>query len=418
MNKRIRRLAATAAVLLTIAAAVLLGTAESTSNWVYRTVHAEDAIDTHYNDQLQDDGDIDNNLNFGPDTYAMALKAVENGEAESVLDFFIHREADGTLSGYLIHIIDPREGNEWDGGILAAIALAIENHFNEGLEILVDEQDVPIGKRANQAHLHFHDGDEGLEYANQVFGRVYSALSFADFSIVDLPDEVTNLMFMFPMGLKGIYPATIVKSYTIGGDHALRIYWGEKCDPLLLRLECMFQPVHTEEYWPTPEEETTVPETTPPPTETTPPPTETTPPPPESKDPTAGPQGQDPTHPEIQGTHDPSEQSTEDTPEPTAPSEEYVPPTAPPPEEVEETTTAAPPSTTAAPESTTAAPESTTAAPPEETTTTAEVVTGSPESSYEDVVQSLIDDSESEYTPEPGLDPTDGGGNGECLPPE
>ena len=45
------------------------------------------------------------------------------------------------------------------------------------------------------------------------------------------------------------------------------------------------------------------------------------------------------------------------------------------------------------------------------------IITGEVEQAFDEVVQSLID-SPGGYIPEPGLDPADGSGNTECLPPE
>ena len=406
-----------AAVVAAVLACLLIFTA-FTAPGIQRAMAArtDDATnpDRHYNDEVQNDGISWNDFNFGPNRFDWATEAIQKGDASDVLTYVYTNDGAGNRGGDFIKSINPHNLNpDYDGALLAAVCLHVEN--KTGMTILVDEQNEPIGKRADAAHLHFH---EDRAYAEACYDRLMSILDHAQVHVQDI-GSYTSSMYQWPDGLNGNMPSVIVRESNNNGGHALVFDLGEKVGLIRFRLECGYQPIDTEEYWPTPPGPPTPPEPTPP-----------DPPdvPLEPKDPDAGPIGQtDPSTPGAEdfwgsGNHDPM---TDLTDEPTSPDTPYVAPKPPEPETQPTQPTQPPHGQDEGGAVTPGHDTDYTSGQTEEYTDpdtgqtgTGTVVVGDGEDhgDFTDIVQEQIDSGDT--TPEPGLDPGDGGGNDECLPPE
>lgn len=403
-----KRVASIAAILIVCLVIFCAATAPGIQGALARSNPA--GAEHHYNDDVQDDGITWNDFNFGPNRFEWADKAIKNGDATNVLEYVYTNDGQGNRGGDFIKSINPHDNNpDYDGALLAAVCLHVEN--KTGMTILVDEQNEPIGKRADAAHLHFH---EDRAYAEACYDRLMSILDHAQVHVQEI-GSYTSSMYQWYKGLNGNMPSVIVRNSANNGGHALVFDLGEKVGLIRFRLECGYQPIDTDDYWPTPPGPPQPPE-----------PEEPEPDIPlEPKDPDAGPQAQiDPSTPGYEDfgggpNHDPI---TEITDEPTAPDEPYV---APKPPEAETPTQPAQPTQPHGQD------EPGAATPGHDTDYQGGgtedydggsgnvVVGGSTDEDYDDltgVVQGDIDGGNT--TPEPGLDPGDGSGNDEAGAPE
>lgn len=191
----------------------------------------------YFNDMVQDDDIRGNEYNFGPDRKAWAEDAIAAGNATTVLDFVIGENQDG----------DFFESIEKDPALCAAIALHIDNTLAVPELILIDEQDVQIGQRADAAHLHFLKDEE---YWNRAVSMIKDYLGKMDVKIVHL-SNYTSAMYQWHNGLEGNKPSVIVRNTTnSGGD--MVTFTDEKLGTVKFRLQCGYQPVDID-YWPTPD---------------------------------------------------------------------------------------------------------------------------------------------------------------------
>ena len=289
---------------------------------IVRAISGGDKDIVYFNNLVQEDSDPNNNYCFGPNRKAAADKAVKDGKVESVEAYIA--KTDGTGDFF--------ESIEVDPALCAAIAVHMDESLRLDEKILKDEQDELIGQRADKAHLHFL---RSQEYWDKAVELIKKNLETSEIKIEKL-STYTSAMYMWNAKLEGDKPSVIRRDTTLAGGTMVIFDLGEK-GIIKLRLECGYQPVNIY-YWPAPKdapevpdnptEPTTQPSTTEPTTQPTTEPTtrpETTTLQP--KNPTAGPQGQDPTNPDFGGgpNHD---NVTELTPEPTSPTK-YTPPTPP-----------------------------------------------------------------------------------------
>ena len=263
---------------------------------------------TYYNNRANDNDitsdDFNNDRHNGDDnTYHDGVQAVNDGKVGSVLEYnYVNK--DGKLSGEYINRINPMtsEGpnNLADPALLAQHCVHVEELT--GKPILLDEQNEPVGSRADKAHLHFL---EDRSYAVACYERLADVYKHASVSIVEVNDY-TSAMYMWHNGLEGNKPAVIVKNTQNAGGHLLVFNLGDKGVKIRYRIECGYQPVDIS-YVPIPNTppisdnpEPTPPSPTPdPPGGGDPEPTPT--PTLKPKDPNAGPQGQHPDNPDYGG---------------------------------------------------------------------------------------------------------------------
>ena len=226
----------------------------------------------YYNDDVQDDGIDNDNYNFGPDRYTPATEAVSAGSATSVEDYIA--KTDGTGDFFTSIAEDP--------ALCAAIAVDMDNRLAFNDPILVDEQNVLIGQRADAAHKHFLADQT---YWDSAVSLIKQRLTSGSISIVSI-DTYTSAMYQIHNGLDGNKPSVVVRNTTNAGGHFVQFDLG-KPGIVKYRLECGYQPVDVSEYWPVPDKPSVPDNPTP-----TPGPTPTPTPTLEPKDPDGGPQGQ------------------------------------------------------------------------------------------------------------------------------
>lgn len=289
--------------------------AKATGNRGDRAVH-------YFNSELQDDSDPNNDFRFGPDRYVAATAAVSSGNAVSVATYVANADGTGDLFSSI----------QQDPALCAAIALDMDETllgFEE--KILIDEQGVPVGSRADVAHLHFLRDDAYWERAATL---IEQRLIAGKISIIQL-DDYDSGAYMVPQGLEGNKPSVVVRRSSAAGGHFVEFSLGDH-GTVRYRLECGYQPVDMT-YWPAPKGKPPVVDNpggyTPdnPPTPTPPPPGTGNPPASlEPKDPNAGPQvqGQGQSGYEDFGGGVNHNNDTTVTPEPSLP-DSYVAPSAP-----------------------------------------------------------------------------------------
>ena len=305
-NKAFRRGALISAVLLILAICVCVPSVRS--NIAHLAYAAQDRVIKYFNNEVQNDSIANNNYNFGPDRKAQADKAVVDGKAQTVQEWVATNNGEGDFF-YSISV---------DPALCAAVAL----HMDESLElpetILVDEQDVLIGQRADQAHLHFLKDQKYWDRAQELIKKY---LTSGEIRIEHL-SNYTSAMYMWNNGLEGNKPSVIVRNTTNAGGDMVVFDLG-KPGIVKFRLQCGYQPVDIP-YWPTPDK---------PPVPDNPEPDEPEPDEPtlEPKDRDAGPQAQVPDNTpgkeDFGGgqNHDPITTITEEPQSPSA----YTPPAAP-----------------------------------------------------------------------------------------
>ncbi len=324
-----KRVAAVLLVICALALVLLVVFGEQYKNALaYNTVeNPNPAVETVYyaHGDLDPNDDIpakDGKNYFGYNRYRAAT---ESG-VDPLVDWFITKDGLGDLI----------ESIRKDPALLAAHALNIDLNMQdvEGYEpILAEEQNLPVGARADEAHLRFLAKPEDREAALQRVISFYCGEG-NEYSVEDI-SAYTSAMYMISNALEGDKPAVIVQNTNNEGGHMLVIKVLLKDNNwivLRFRLECGYQPIDVP-HWPPPGD--------------TPTPTPTTTPTPEPKNRDDDPQNRpgasdydfyapDPVN------HDPD---TTGTPEPTSPDDDYVAP-APPTEEPTPTPTTAPEPTT------------------------------------------------------------------------
>lgn len=292
----------------------------------------------YYNDRAQIDKDPNNNFNFsgdnaqGQNPYEEAIAAVEAGEVRTVQEWTFSIDPNtGKAAGELSRHANPHDGRRYDPSFLAAICVDAESRTR--VTILKDEAAQPIGRRADVAHLHFL---EDREYACACYDKLEDMWIHAESVHAKELTTYTSSMYMYPDGLDGDKPSVTVRNSTNAGGHVIIFDLGGGVQ-LKYRIECGFQPIDVEEYWPAPDVPP-VPDNPEPPTPPTPEPPTPTPTPPmptptlKPKDPNVGPQGQHPDNPDYGGGSYTDETVTDDPhPERNSP-DAYVAPDPPAPE--------------------------------------------------------------------------------------
>ncbi len=278
-------------------------------------------IEVHYyNNDVQDDGVDANNYNFGPDRYAAAVEAVKSGAAVSILDYIAK---------------DFFESIAVDPALCAAIAFDMDERLAFDDKILVDEQNELIGQRANKAHLHFL---RKHAYWERVVKLIVERLTSGEKELIEIVGY-TSSMYQHHNGLDGNKPSVVVRNSRNSGGHFIQFNLG-KLGVVRYRLECGYQPVDIDEYWPVPDKPDIPDNPTPPtPPQPTPDPPEPTPPTPPQPTPTLEPKkdaelqqvpDDTPGKEDIggSGNHAPLTETTEEADSPS----EYNPPAPPQPE--------------------------------------------------------------------------------------
>ena len=256
--------------------------ADATNNVKGVTVH-------YFNDDVQNDGIDTNDYNFGPDRYAAAVEAVENGAVDNVQDYIATKNGTG----------DFFESIAVDPALCAAIAFDMDERLAFDEKILKDERNELIGQRANKAHKHFL---KDHAYWERSVKMITERLTSGGIEIIEVVGY-TSSMYQHHNGLDGNKPSVVVRNSRNSGGHFIQFNLG-KLGVVRYRLECGYQPVDIDEYWPVPDDKPDIPDNPTPPTppqpnpnptpEPTPQPTPEPTPTPESKDGNAGPQPQVP----------------------------------------------------------------------------------------------------------------------------
>ena len=290
------------AILLSLAAAIILITSTGFSFAdAMAAATTEKAIHYYNNDVFEDDIE-GNNFNFGPDRYAQATTAVNNGQVDSVSKWVFDVREDGTITGDLVNSMrqDPALAAAQAVNLVKVGNINYEDIF--GTEKAEKYKDVLIGQLADTVHKDFLADNE---YWDEVVDKVCAMFAAGDRGIRDI-GSYTSSMYMWHNAINGNKPAVIVRNSNNEGGHILYIDLG-KAGVIQLRLECGYQPIDVT-YWPTPEEpQPTPPEPTPPqPTPPQPTPPEPTPPQPTPPEPTPPePTPPEPTPPEPTPTVEP-----------------------------------------------------------------------------------------------------------------
>ena len=240
-----RRRNAGVVVMLLLVAAVFCGFASpGIRGGIAATVDSTtEAFCTYYNNRANADGNDGNNFWFdgedenGNNTYQAAEKAVKDGSAPDVLTY-LYTNDDGKLGGEYIRRINPHDGStDWDPALLAAHCTHVENVT--GVTILTDEQDKPIARRPDAAHLHFL---KDREYAEACYDKLVEMYKKASVGVQEI-NSYTSAMYMWNNGLEGNKPAVIVRSTENAGGHMLVFNFGDKVGVVKYRIECGFQPI-------------------------------------------------------------------------------------------------------------------------------------------------------------------------------
>ena len=275
----------------------------------------------YFNNEIQNDGIDTNNYNFGYDRKAAADADVKAGKVASVVDWVAKK--DGTGDFFYSISVDP--------ALCAAIGLHMDETLSLPEKILLDEQSVVIGQRADKAHLHFLSDKQ---YWDRAVSLITKYLTSGSIEVKYIKKMPKSMMFMQYNGLEGNKPSVIVRNTNSSKGYVVEFNLG-KPGTVRFRLNCGYQPIDVG-YWPTPTPVPPGPEPEPEPSPT-PTPTPTL----EPKDPDAGPQAQLQQHPDTPGyedfgggqNHDPDTTLTEE--EPASP-ESYAPPATPTPKPQEE----------------------------------------------------------------------------------
>ena len=181
--------------------------------------------------------------NFGYNRFKAAEEAVKNGKTKSVQSWIAMKDGSGDLFDSMR--VDP--------ALTAAVALYLDQLKVTGDDpILKDEQSLPVGERADAAHLRFIKNPSEWDEA---FSRVKGILCAKDVKIYAkaISGTYTSMMHMVPNALEGNKPA-VVNQYCNGLTGHLIIFevaQGDKVIKVQLRLECGYQPVDVPD-WPPP----------------------------------------------------------------------------------------------------------------------------------------------------------------------
>ena len=270
----------------------------------------EGRVVRYFNSELQNDGIDTNNYNFGYDRKAAADAAVKAGTVTSDVDWVAKK--DGTGDFFYSIKVDP--------ALCAAIALHMDETLAFDEKILKDEQGFLIGRRADEAHLHFL---RDYAYWDRAVAMITERLTSGKIEIQYLKKTPKSMMYMVYNGLEGNKPSVVVRDVNSSQGYVVVFNLG-KPGTVRFRLNCGYQPIDLG-YWPSPEP---IPPGPGPEPEPSPTPTL------EPKDPEAGPQEQmrkkekpDPGYEDFGGgeNHDPDTTLSE---EPVSP-ETYNPPAPP-----------------------------------------------------------------------------------------
>ena len=191
---------------------------------------------------------------FGHNRWRAAQEAVKAGSVKTELEYLVNDgEGDFFTSMY------------YDPALTAAVALYLDQLGITGDNpILKPESSLPVGERANEAHLRYlkneSDWDEAL-------ARIKAILLGKDvkYEIKQL-SSYKSAMYMLPESLQGDKPAVVVKNTNNAGGHFIVFYVklaNGKTVEVRFRLECGYQPIDIPHWTPSddddPEPHTTTP---------------------------------------------------------------------------------------------------------------------------------------------------------------
>ncbi len=255
----------------------------------------------YFNNELQNDGIDTNNYNFGYDRKAAADADVKAGKVGSVVDWVAKK--DGTGDFFYSISVDP--------ALCAAVALHMDETLVLPEKILVDEESVVIGQRADKAHLHFLSSQQ---YWDRAVSLITKYLTSGSIEVKYIKKSPKSMMYMQYNGLEGNKPSVIVRNTNSSKGYVIVFDLG-KPGSVRFRLNCGYQPIDLG-YWPTPGPD---PDPEPEPTPTL-----------EPKKPDAGPQAQtqQSPNPDFGGGQNHDNDTTYSDKEPESP-ETYNPPAPP-----------------------------------------------------------------------------------------
>ncbi len=202
---------------------------------------------TYYNDHVQNDGDPNNDWNFGENPIPAAEKAVEEGKAEDLLHALFDWDNDTkTLKGIFATTIDPRNGSsDADPGILASIL----NHVEEekGVSLLPDAvKGVDREQRPDAAADYFEDHPES---ADESYEKFIDTLDGVHVSLEKRKNYVRQY-YAYP-GARHGRPGIVVRDkekYSEEESLFLVLSWDDGTK-IWIRVPCRFQPAGELSYW-------------------------------------------------------------------------------------------------------------------------------------------------------------------------
>ena len=210
---------------------------------------APDGTTVHYfNNDVNSDDIEGNNFNFGPDAYAEGEKEVADGKVASVKDYGFRIDEDGKPAGNLL------DRMALDPALTGAIATEILKRDSIDPTMVLGDRadefkDVKVARLPDKLHLAFL---KDPDFWGATVTRIGDILAACDYK-VEMLTNYKSAMYQFHNGLENNKPAVIVRQSINSGGHVM-IFDGGKAGIFKFRMECGYQPVDVDEYWPTPDE--------------------------------------------------------------------------------------------------------------------------------------------------------------------
>ncbi len=184
----------------------------------------------------------DSDYYFGYNAFTAGNEAVENHEADSLVDYVAKKDGTGNFF----------ERMEHDPALTAAVALYLDQLELTGNEpILAPEADLLVGERADAAHKRFLKNESDWDVA---LTRIKAILCGNDVAIeIKELNSYTSAMYMIPQQLDGDKPCVVVRNTSHAGGHfvvfKVKLKDGKIVD-VRFRLECGYQPIDVPNWTP------------------------------------------------------------------------------------------------------------------------------------------------------------------------
>ena len=201
---------------------------------------------TYYNDHVQDDGDPNNDWNFGDDPIPAAEQLVKDGKAPDLLHALFDHDG-RSLGGIFAETIDPRNGSPTaDPGILAAI-LYDTGKIRE-VNLLPEEaiKGVEPEQQPDAAADYFEDHPES---ADESYEKYLDEIQTADVRL-EYEMDYERQYYAYPGARHGRPGIVVSDAEKHPGEKSLFIVlsWDDG-DEQWIRVKCRFQPAGELSYW-------------------------------------------------------------------------------------------------------------------------------------------------------------------------